>query len=55
VRDSTLDASNDFELFVEPFESVAFRGFSGGAWQLISTLCANGASAGTVSTVGSYA
>jgi hypothetical protein len=52
VRDSTLDATNDFELFVEPFESVAFRGFSGGALQLVSTLCANGASAGTVSTEG---
>ncbi len=55
VRDSTLDASNDFELFVEPFESIAFRGFSGGALQLVSTLCANGASAGTLSTEGKCA
>jgi hypothetical protein len=55
VRDSTLDATNDFELFVEPFESIAFRGFSGGALQLVSTLCANGASAGTISTAGKCA
>jgi hypothetical protein len=26
VRDSTLDATNDFEIFVEAFEATAFRG-----------------------------
>lgn len=55
VRDSTLDAVNDFELFVEPFESIAFRGFTGGALQLVTEMCANGASAGTISTAGKCA
>ena len=55
VRDSGLDATNDYELFIETFEALAFRGFTGGAIQYVSTLCANGASAGTVSTVGSCA
>jgi hypothetical protein len=52
VRDSTLDATNDYETFVEPFESVAFRGFTGGALQLVSSLCADGSTAGTRSTEG---
>lgn len=52
VRDSTLDATNDYETFVETFEAITFRGFSGGALQLVSTLCANGQSAATVSTTG---
>lgn len=52
VRDSTLDATNDYETFVETFESIAFRGFTGGGLQLVSTLCASGATAGTVSTEG---
>jgi hypothetical protein len=52
VRDSTSDATNDYECFVETFESIVFRGFAGGALQLVSTLCANGATAGTVSTEG---
>jgi hypothetical protein len=51
VRDSTLDATNDFELFVETFETVAFRGFASGAIQYVSTLCANGASTGTITPV----
>jgi hypothetical protein len=50
VRDSLLDATNDYEVFVEVFETLAFRGFGGGAIQFISALCANGQSAGTVST-----
>jgi hypothetical protein len=54
VRDSTLDATNDFETFVEPFEGLAFRGFATGALQLVSTTGANGATGGTV-TVGSNA
>jgi hypothetical protein len=55
VRDSTLDATNDYETFVEVFENLAFRGFTGGAIQYVSTLCANGGSAGTISTAGSCA
>lgn len=48
VRDSTLDATNDYETFVETFENVAFRGFSGGAIQFVSTLRAQGGTTGTV-------
>jgi len=55
VRDSTLDSTNDMELFVEPFESIAFRGFTAGAWQLVSTLCSSGLSAGTANTEGKCA
>jgi hypothetical protein len=55
VRDATLDATNDMEMFTEIFESLAMRSFTGGAIQYVSTLCASGASAGTVSTVGSCA
>lgn len=52
VRDSTLDATNDFETFIETFEGIANRGFLKGVIQFVSTLCANGASAGTLSTEG---
>jgi hypothetical protein len=55
VRDSTLDATNDYETFVEPFEGLAFRGFTGGALQLETSLCANGGTAGTISTAGKCA
>ena len=48
VRDSTLDATNDYETFVETFEGIANRGFTGGVWQLVSKLIPNGASTGTV-------
>ncbi len=51
VRDSTLDATNDYETFVETFETVAFRGFASGAVQYVSTLCANGASSATIPPV----
>lgn len=50
VRDATLDATNDYETFVETFEGLIYRGFTGGAYQMVSTLCANGASGGTVAT-----
>lgn len=50
VRDSTLDATNDYETFVETFENLAFRGFANGAWEIVSNLCANGGSAATVAT-----
>jgi hypothetical protein len=48
VRDSTLDATNDYEIFTEVFESVAFRGVE--ALTLISPVLPNGGSAGTIST-----
>lgn len=52
VRDSTLDATNDYETFVEVFEGIAVRTFTGGVLQFITTVCANGASA-TTSALGS--
>ena len=55
VRDSVLDSTNDFELMVESFETLAFRGFSGAAIQYLSTLCANGTSTGTIATSASCA
>jgi hypothetical protein len=50
VRDSTLDSTNDYETFVEPFESVAFRGLE--AYQCQSIILPNGASAGTLAPSG---
>lgn len=52
VRDSTLDATNDYETFVETFEGVAFRGLE--SYQVQSTILPTGGTAGTVG-VGSYA
>ena len=46
VRDSTLDATNDYEMFVEPFEGLADRGIE--SLQIQSTILPSGASAGTV-------
>jgi hypothetical protein len=51
VRDSTLDATNDYETFSETFEGIAYRGFASGALQLVSTLCASGASSATIGSV----
>ena len=48
VRDSTLDASNNYEMFLEGFEAVAFRGTE--SLQVISSLRPNGESAATAST-----
>ena len=45
VRDSTLDATNDYEVFVETFESVAMRGLE--VYQVQSTIQPSGGSAGT--------
>lgn len=50
VRDSLLDATNDWEAFSEVFETVAFRGWPGAAIQLTTSLCASGGSAGTQNT-----
>ena len=48
VRDSTLDATNDYEVFYETFEGLAQRGFVNSVLQLVSTLCPSGGSAATV-------
>jgi hypothetical protein len=46
VRDSVLDSTNDYETFIEPFESVAFRAVE--ATTVVAPIVPNGASAGTV-------
>ena len=51
VRDSTLDATNDYEVFFEVFESIANRGVSKGVWQILSGVAATGGSAATVTAV----
>src|ERR1035441_9931784 len=51
VRDSTLDATNDYETFVEVFETVVKRSFASGVWQVLSVLKATGGSASTVTAV----
>lgn len=48
IRDSVLSASNDLETFVEVFECVAYRGVE--SLEIVSTVRANGLSAGTVNT-----
>jgi hypothetical protein len=50
VRDSTLDATNDYETFIEPFETVAFRGVE--ATTIVVPLAPSGASVGTVAPSG---
>ncbi len=51
VRDSTLDATNDYECFYETFESIANRGVAHGVWQILSSVEATGGSAATVTAV----
>ena len=48
VRDSTLDATNDYETFIETFENIADRGFAASAYAIQTTICPNGGSAGSV-------
>jgi hypothetical protein len=50
VRDSTLDATNDYETFVEPFETAAFRGVE--ATTVVVPLAPSGASVGTIAPSG---
>lgn len=50
VRDSLLDASNQFETFVETFEGIADRGVE--SYQILSTILPNGGSAGSVAESG---
>jgi hypothetical protein len=49
VRDSTLDATNDYETFVETFEGAAFRGIE--AIQVQSMVQPSGGSASTLATI----
>jgi hypothetical protein len=49
VRDSILNSTNDFEIFGESFENVAFIGVESLA--ITSTLCDSGVTAGTHNTV----
>lgn len=46
VRDATLDSTNDYETFIEPFEGIAFRGVE--ALQIVSSVQPTGGSSGTV-------
>lgn len=48
VRDASLDATNDYEVFVETFEGIAFRGFANAAVNMTIDVVPSGASAGTV-------
>lgn len=48
VRDSTLNSTNDYQLFMETFETSAYVGVSRGSRWITSEVCPNGASAGTV-------
>jgi len=50
VRDSLLNATNDYEVFLESFEGLLFRGIE--AYQLMSNVRPNGTAASTVSTAG---
>jgi hypothetical protein len=45
VRDSTLDSTNDYETFVETFESIAYRGFEKGLFQVVTPIVVSGHSA----------
>lgn len=46
TRDNTSNAANDFSIFAEDFEQTIFTGVV--AYKVISTICANGASAASV-------
>jgi hypothetical protein len=52
VRDSVLDATNDYETFVEVFENVAFRGLE--CYQVQSLVLPTGTSAAPVVAAGNY-
>lgn len=52
VRDSTLNRTNDYQMFSETFEKAIFRGHE--SIMLTMTISPSGASAGTVSTTPYY-
>jgi hypothetical protein len=49
VRDSTLNSTNDFQIFAETFEAAAF--IAPEAYYVDSTVCANGTTAGTATAI----
>lgn len=49
VRDATLDSTNDYETFVEPFEGIAFRGIE--ALAIVSAVQPSGGSASSITAV----
>jgi len=49
VRDSTLNSTNDFQIFAETFEAAAF--IAPEALYVTSTICANGTTAGTATAI----
>lgn len=48
IRDSTLDATNDYETMIEVFENVIYRGFE--SLEVVSNIRPNGESAAAAST-----
>lgn len=48
IRDSVLDATNDYETMIEVFENVIYRGFE--SLEVVSAVRPNGASGGNVVT-----
>lgn len=46
VRDSTLNATNNFRIFSETFEAVHFHGVE--SWRIASTICPDGSTSGTL-------
>lgn len=48
VRDSTLNSTNDFNVWGETFENIAYRGVK--SWKITQTLCPTGQTAATVDT-----
>lgn len=46
VRDSTLNATNNYRIFSETFEAVHFHGVE--SWRIASTICPDGSTSGTL-------
>jgi hypothetical protein len=46
VRDSTLNATNNYRIFSETFEQVHFHGVE--SWQITSAVCPDGSTSGTL-------
>lgn len=52
VRDSVLNATNDFQMFSEVFEEVAFHGVPGTSARMAIDICPSGETASTADTSG---
>lgn len=52
VRDSVLNATNDFQMFSEGFEEAAFHGTAGTSYRLAIDICPSGETASTADTSG---